>query len=371
MRTLTMTLALSISTFASGLIPLAPHFPAVQARAVTGRSDPVGQITYQILCRGGEAGALYFKTADSRTLQSGEKITTYDLIFTASPTAAGTNAKGLSPGQCSWIDRTLRTGEPATIRFDTPLDAQKAQKASGGPVDTSPTAAERFPDAYSIPEYMKDRNHYYSFTVYNYRNEYLLATSSRFFKPKIEIIDVIRDTDGGVFGGGKRIDLDALATKGQALADEDLLTVELRENQTSDARRRGFDIGLAAAEGQTLPGPGKQKIHDLLKLAEQPGFDDAVSFSLDRNRNLELAATGAQIALADQDVAQARDALPNTFYRLGFDIATAIFGDPILGAKGNTATGPGSMRIRDSLSPAAQRGFNAAVTLHLSRDYRR
>jgi hypothetical protein len=59
------------------------------------------------------------------------------------------------------------------------------------------------------------------------------------------------------------------------------------------------------------------------------------------------------------------------FYRLGFDIATGIFGDPALGASGNTATGPGSLGIRDGLVAQGQRGFNASVALHLSRNYRK
>ncbi|HSB26328.1 MAG TPA: hypothetical protein VLE19_00675, partial [Pyrinomonadaceae bacterium] len=55
--------------------------------------------------------------------------------------------------------------------------------------------------------------------------------------------------------------------------------------------------------------------------------------------------------------------------RLGFDIATGIFGNPALGASGNTATGPGSLAIRDALSAAGQRGFNASVKFLLSRSY--
>jgi hypothetical protein len=123
---------------------------------------------------------------------------------------------------------------------------------------------------------------------------------------------------------------------------------------------------MAAAEGQTSPGPGKQRIHDSLSPAEQPGFAAAVSFSLERNRNADLASRGAAIAQADPAVAVVRNADPDVFYRLGFDIATGIFGNPTLGALGNTATGPGSLKIRDSLSAAGQRGFNAAVALHTS-----
>jgi hypothetical protein len=175
-----------------------------------------------------------------------------------------------------------------------------------------------------------------------------------------------------------KFDLNALAAKGEAIANQDPLAIELRNLQAGDSARRGFDIGMAAAEGQTLAGPGKQRIHDSLSPDEQPGFSTAVSFSLERNRNAELAATGAKIAMADPVVAEARNARPGSprllgrrqdivFYRLGFDIATGIFGDRARGALGNTATGPGSLKIRDSLSAPGQLGFNASVKLHLGQ----
>ncbi len=160
-----------------------------------------------------------------------------------------------------------------------------------------------------------------------------------------------------------------LAARGEAIANQDPLALELREQQTEGAARRGFDIGMAAAEGQTAPGPGKDRVRDSLPADERAGFVVAVAFSLERNKYAERAAKGAEIAAADASVAEARNATPDVFYRLGFDIATAIFGDPALGAQGNTATGPGSLGIRNNLSPAGQRGFDAAVKLHLSRKY--
>ncbi|HEY3025662.1 MAG TPA: hypothetical protein VGJ55_05895 [Pyrinomonadaceae bacterium] len=175
----------------------------------------------------------------------------------------------------------------------------------------------------------------------------------------------------------KVIDWNALATRGEEIANQDPLAVELRNLQPEGPARHGFDIGMAAAEGQTLPGPGKKRLHDLLPPEEQDGFSIAVDFSLERNRNAKLASTGAKIAQADPAVAEARNAKPDlsrnppgdfyVFYRLGFDIATGIFGNPALGAQGNTATGPGSLKIRDSLSDAGQRGFNASVKFHLGQ----
>ena len=164
--------------------------------------------------------------------------------------------------------------------------------------------------------------------------------------------------------------MDELAARGAQVASADPLAAELRKRAPDESIRRGFDIGMAAAEGQTLPGPGKQKIHDALPPPQQTGFDTALSFSFQRNRNAQLAATGAVIARADAVVAQARTADPDVFYWLGFDIASGIFGNPALGASGNTATGPGSLGIRNALNAPAQRGFNASVTLHLSRNYR-
>ena len=80
----------------------------------------------------------------------------------------------------------------------------------------------------------------------------------------------------------------------------------------------------------------------------------------------QLAAAGAAIAAADPDVAAARRADRRASYRRGFDIATGIFGDPALGGLGS-APGPGSSLIRDSLSAAARRGFDASMDLHLRR----
>ncbi|HEV7674775.1 MAG TPA: hypothetical protein VGQ12_09610 [Candidatus Angelobacter sp.] len=162
---------------------------------------------------------------------------------------------------------------------------------------------------------------------------------------------------------------DELAAAGENLANSDPLSAELRNREPAGPNRRGFDIGMAAAEGNTEWGPGQQKILASLSAAEQEGFKVAISFSLDRNRNARLAAIGASIADADQIVARTRTADPDVRYWLGFDIASGIFGDPALGADGNTATGPGSMKIRDALSAPAQRGFNASVKLHLSRKY--
>jgi len=170
-------------------------------------------------------------------------------------------------------------------------------------------------------------------------------------------------------GGPKLPNPDELEARGGAIVAADALLSAMRELQPEGANRRGFDIGIAACEGHTAWGPGKQQTLDSLAPAEQEGFKTAASYALDRNRNAKLATTGFEIDALDPELTQARAGEADGRYGLGFDIATGIFGDPKLGAQGNTATGPGSLGIRDALSAAAQRGFNASMKMHLGRRY--
>src|ERR1035441_879410 len=100
-----------------------------------------------------------------------------------------------------------------------------------------------------------------------------------------------------------------LAAKGEAMASNDPLVAALRDLEPAGPSRAGFDIGMAA--------------------------------------------TGAKIANANPAIAAARKGDP--FYILGFDIATGTFGDPALGALGNTLPGPGSAAIRDALDRKSTR----------------
>ena len=165
-------------------------------------------------------------------------------------------------------------------------------------------------------------------------------------------------------------DLDEFAALGRSLIKKDRLATELRRRQGQGAGQFGFEVGVGVTNKDTAPGPGKDRVGEALSPAEKQGFDIGMAYTLERNRNLKRALIGAAIAREDDEVQEARTADRDVFYWLGFDIATAIFGDPELGAQGNTATGPGSLGARDALvSAAARRGFNDAVTFHLARSY--
>jgi hypothetical protein len=119
-----------------------------------------------------------------------------------------------------------------------------------------------------------------------------------------------------------RFNLDALAAKGMAIAQQDPIATELRNQQPDASARRGFDIGMGIAETDTFPGPGKQQLHDLLLRAEQSGFEVAVTFSLARNRKklTDLAPRGAELTRLDPLAAELRNQQFNEDARLGFDI---------------------------------------------------
>ena len=160
------------------------------------------------------------------------------------------------------------------------------------------------------------------------------------------------------------------AARGEELVNLDPMALAVRNQWKNAEKVRAFNIGMAVAEGQTAPGPGKQAIHDVLTEIEQRPFEMAVWYSIDRNANAKLAEAGAAMAKVDPTIAEARTGMSDPFYWLGFDIASGLFGDPALGSVGNTAMGPGSVKIRDALNPAdAREGFNDGVKFHLARKY--
>jgi len=146
------------------------------------------QQSYELRCRG---GGLKFNSTPGNTLPNGEQMMNMTVDFAAGAQAAGGRGENLRPGQCSWVDRGFRKGEPTQIRLEIVYFAQQQQARHGSPVDRSPAAAEVYPDAQNMPQYLSNSDRYWSFWVYNTNNNYLQATNQRYFKP-------LKTTPGGV-----------------------------------------------------------------------------------------------------------------------------------------------------------------------------
>lgn len=142
--------------------------------------------TYELRCRGASRDqntTPSFRVLSSRPSTGGNSITTMAMDFERGINPAGSRGEGLKPGQCAWVDRQYGGLEPITVRFDTSASAQLVQIRNGSAVDRSPTAAERWPDQYTIPEYMSDSNHFWVFYAYNTNQGYLQAPAHQYWKP--------------------------------------------------------------------------------------------------------------------------------------------------------------------------------------------
>lgn len=156
-----------------------------------------------------------------------------------------------------------------------------------------------------------------------------------------------------------------MIARGDEMVARDPLALLLRSSLPDAASRRGFNVAFSGNSEDTLAGPGKDRIRDALPSAERSGFNTAVEFFLMRNNAKSFAEKGAAIAAQVPVLTNARDAAPDAFQKLGFDIATGLFGDPALGGQGDTVWGPGKQHILDMLNENAKRGFNASMHLHL------
>lgn len=145
--------------------------------------------------------------------------------------------------------------------------------------------------------------------------------------------------------------------------------------------RRGFDIGIGAAEGQSEDGPGKQNLRSSLTLLEaQKGFDLALHIQFNRTLQKQLlerinkmaiegvgvrpaarvklvtvtpedkvklssgTQKGQYMASQDPSIASARALNPDGKFRWGFDFATAL-------CQGMSENGPGQQAWRERLGP--------------------
>jgi hypothetical protein len=163
----------------------------------------------------------------------------------------------------------------------------------------------------------------------------------------------------------------ALSERGRIIAQGDPYAMSMRAYYAPGEESTGaFYFGLALAEGRTEWGADDEGLVGVFEVMLRVSALAAAEATMDRNRNTKRVAIGWEIAQADPELAAARKAHPDPRFWLGFDVATAIFGDPALGAQGNTELGPGSLGTRAALSDLGKLGFDAAVKLHFSRNYR-
>jgi hypothetical protein len=180
-------------------------------------------LTRELRCRGGPEG-LAFSSGTS----AGANLMKMALAYRVASVEFGATGRGIGPGMCAWVQRDAggAGAEPGRIQFTTSANAQLNQTKSGSAVDRTPTAAERWPDVNTIPAYMRDANHYWTFTVA--RTEPTVARTNAAWKASVTDI---------VTGG-----LPSQNPKGVSKPD----VPEARPIDAPGARRTGSDAVPAA-----------------------------------------------------------------------------------------------------------------------------
>jgi hypothetical protein len=144
---------------------------AVVAMAKTeGRTKPAlvagGEVQQfqELRCRGG-AGLRFLVVDEGRKNSTGEQMMYMRIDFQPAAQPADPSGRNLQPGQCAFLERVVRANEPNQIVHEIVDFAQLKKQLHGDPVDTSPTAAEKYPDAQNVPKYLSDAKHYWIFFV--------------------------------------------------------------------------------------------------------------------------------------------------------------------------------------------------------------
>jgi hypothetical protein len=218
----------------------------------------------ELRCRG---GGLRFVVVDGRITSSGEQTMyiTFDFQHAAQP--AGLVGRNLQPGQCAFADRALRTDEPDQIIQEIVSFGQLKEKLHGSAVDSSPTAAERFPDAKNVPQYLSDAKHYWSFFVH--QNAPLPAgrfesSYSRYWKPGV---DPVRRVDASTSRGNSAALLPKPDNRSVVVtATSGSVPDKLHPNPVNDGN--GFQLICRAGPGLQIDGN-----------YDQGAFTWAISFS--------------------------------------------------------------------------------------------
>ena len=136
------------------------RFQVAKTLAKTKRRAYVAQLqNVELRCRGGSG--LGFTRGGS----VGNNQIAMTLTYRVSQNPPGQYGYGLNPGSCAWVDREGLRQEPGRIQFTTAGNAQLKQIQSGSAVQRGPRVAERWPDANTIPAYMHDWSHFWTFTV--------------------------------------------------------------------------------------------------------------------------------------------------------------------------------------------------------------
>lgn len=192
------TTAISQTSPKPTVIPIDKKSGAAGEKEREGIKDAgTGPTANELRCRGGTG--LRFNVVEGRTTSSGEQTRYMTVYFKPAAQPAQTSGLSLQSGQCAFPQRAVRADEPNEIILEIVYFGQTKQQLHGTPVDTSATAAERYPDAQNVPQYLGDAKHYWSFFVQQNgplpSGRFEAASVGRYWKPLLSSEEMVRPVD--------------------------------------------------------------------------------------------------------------------------------------------------------------------------------
>ena len=140
------------------------------------RSDPTKRTNTQtetqpmhvpreLRCRGG-ASLEFYSRFNVRQTGAGQPIDWLTITFVWAKGPAGMLGEGLQPGECSWVNYARDTTDTQRVVSIYIVDrAEPRPKLNGREVVLGGEAAETITDADTVPRYLSDSDHYWSFWV--------------------------------------------------------------------------------------------------------------------------------------------------------------------------------------------------------------
>jgi len=148
----------------------APQTQTTREPTVWSAANEPQQDVVLLQCRGGSG--YEFKSLGFKASPDGAARVAVAMIFAPGSGAAGSLNEKLQPGTCAPSDRPLNADAPRELHFIAVAFAQPFS----GPIDVTPTAAERHPDVRSIADYLKNPAHYWTFHAADTRRGYFDVT---------------------------------------------------------------------------------------------------------------------------------------------------------------------------------------------------
>lgn len=269
------------------------------------------QAPNELRCRGGK-GAFVFDHLNQNTLS---------LSFVANTRAAGATGQDLAQGTCAWIDRALNDGESRQIQFVVAAS-----------------------DGISIPDYLGDSTHYWSFLVTSMNKGYFETKGHSGLTTNAETVASTGRTQNTSPGQIPNASAGGIPNASPGGIPSDPTRGGLATKFKGRLRRLVLDTARVSQIDKLIRGnakPGEQTVED----ADLPVITDVAAAIADQSVIFSFTTKPNSLPLVELSLTPP---VPGPDTRLGFQAGPGLVAHP---ADGDTATGEYWVDMNQKLDP--------------------